>query len=175
MTSAVESLDDRVLEKLDKGHTRAEFQEALRLMREVQLPMAPTFIPFTPWTTRESYGEFLRALVELDLVEQVSPVQLAIRLLIPEGSLLMKVPEVRAMVQPFDWKGLCYPWHNRDPWVDGLHGSIQETIKREERRKTPRAGIFRKIWELAQAGEWPVEVPMAARATVPYLTEPWYC
>lgn len=175
VTSAVESLDDRVLERLDKGHTRAEFEEALRLMRAAGLPMAPTFIPFTPWTTHAGYAEFLRALVQLDLAEQVSPIQLAIRLLIPEGSLLMKLPEVRAMVQPFDWKGLCYPWQNRDVGMDTLHAAIQDTIKCEARRKTPRLAIFQKIWDLAQGGEWPVDVPRLARATVPYLTEPWYC
>ncbi|SPE38015.1 Radical SAM domain protein [Candidatus Sulfopaludibacter sp. SbA3] len=175
VTSAVESLDDAVLAKLDKGHTRADFAEALRLMREAGLALAPTFIPFTPWTTRASYADFLRALVELDLADQVAPIQLAIRLLIPEGSLLMKLPEVRAMVQPFDWKGLCYPWHNRSGEVDVLSASIQETIKREERRHAPRIAIFHKIWDLAQAGEWPIDVPMEARAAVPYLTEPWYC
>jgi hypothetical protein len=175
VTSAVESLDDAVLEKLDKGHTRADFEETLRLMRAAGLAMAPTFIPFPPWTTRESYARFLRALAELDLADQVSPIQLAIRLLIPEGSLMMKLSEIRAMVQPFDWKGLCYPWHNRDEAVDVLHASIQETIKREERRHVSRIGIFRKIWDLAEAGGWPLDVPMAARATVPYLTEPWYC
>ncbi|HWC95592.1 MAG TPA: CUAEP/CCAEP-tail radical SAM protein [Candidatus Sulfopaludibacter sp.] len=175
VVSAVESLDDAVLVRLDKGHTRADFEEALQLMRAAGLWMSPTFIPFTPWTTRETFAEFLRALVELDLADQVAPIQLAIRLLIPEGSLLMKLPEVRAMVDPFDWKGLCYPWHNRDGAVDVLCASIQETIKREERRHTPRMGIYRKIWDLAEAGEWRVDVPMESRATVPYLTEPWYC
>src|SRR3954451_1211670 len=53
--SAVESLDDAVLALLQKGHTRAGFIEALRLMRAAGLPMSPTFIPFTPWTTRESF------------------------------------------------------------------------------------------------------------------------
>ena len=86
VTSAVESLDDAVLERLAKGHTRADFVEALGLMRAVGLAMSPTFIPFTPWTTRESYRDFLRALVELGLAEQVAPIQLAIRLLIPEGA-----------------------------------------------------------------------------------------
>src|ERR1051326_929476 len=51
VTSAVESLDDGVLARLAKGHTRADFLEALRLTREASLPLSPTFIPFTPWTT----------------------------------------------------------------------------------------------------------------------------
>jgi radical SAM superfamily enzyme YgiQ (UPF0313 family) len=172
--SAVESLDDAVLEKLAKGHTRADFVEALGLMRAAGLPMAPTFIPFTPWTTRESYGRFLRDLAELHVVEQVAPIQLAIRLLIPEGSLLMELPEVRARVEPFDPRALAYPWRNWDPELDPLAAAIQETIKREERRQAGRGEIFRRIWDLAQAGDFP-QTPLPARATIPYLTEPWYC
>ena len=136
--------------------------------------MAPTFIPFHPWTTRESYREFLRALADANLVDQVAPIQLAIRLLIPEGSLLLELPEVRRMIEPFDPRGLCYPWHHRDPEVDALWRGIQETVKREERRRATRSEIFRKIWDLAGAGEFP-DLPLQARATIPYLTEPWYC
>ena len=172
--SAVESLDDAVLEKLAKGHTRADFVEALAVTRAAGLPLAPTFIPFTPWTTRTSYAGFLRDLAELDVVEQAAPIQLGIRLLIPEGSLLMELPEVRALVEPFDARALVYPWRNADPEVDRLAGAIQETIKREERRRAGRAEIFRRIWEVAGAGEFP-ETLLPARATIPYLTEPWYC
>jgi hypothetical protein len=172
--SAVESLDDAVLARLQKGHTRADFIEALGVMRAAGLPMSPTFIPFTPWTTRESFREFLRTLAELGLAPQVAPIQLAIRLLIPEGSLLLELPEVRAMIEPFDPRALCYPWHHADPEVDALCTAIQETIKLEERRKTSRAQIFEKIWNLASAGELP-DFALADRATIPYLTEPWYC
>jgi hypothetical protein len=175
VTSAVESLDDAVLEKLAKGHTRAGFEESLRIMRVEGLPLAPTFIPFTPWTTLTGYREFLRALVALDLVDQIAPVQLAIRLLLPEGSLLLESPEIRGMIEPFDPRGLCYRWRNTDPRIDALWGSIQETVKRAERRHQSRWEIFRKIWDLAEAGEFPVDVPMVSRATIPYLTEPWYC
>ncbi len=52
VTSAVESMDDAVLAKLDKGHTRADFIEVAREFRRLGLTLAPTFIPFTPWTTR---------------------------------------------------------------------------------------------------------------------------
>jgi len=174
VTSAVESLDDAVLERFAKGHTRADFLEALDLMRDVKLPMSPTFIPFTPWTTVESYREFLRQLAGLDLAGQIAPVQLAIRLLLPEGSLLLQLPEVRGMIEPFDPRGLCYPWRHPDPAVDELQRAVQDTIQREDRRKTSRAEIFRKVFDLAGAGQWP-DIPLADRATIPYLTEPWYC
>src|SRR5690349_21515927 len=55
VTSAVESVDDGVLEKLEKGHTRRDFIEVAGEFRATGLTLAPTFIPFTPWTTRESY------------------------------------------------------------------------------------------------------------------------
>ena len=174
VTSAIESLDDAVLAKLDKGHTSADFVEVAALTRAVGIPLAPTFIPFHPWTTMESYRAFLRTLAELDLATQVAPIQLAIRLLIPEGSLLLELAEIRQLAGLFDARALYYPWRNPDPRLDALCGKLQETIKREEKRRTPRAEIFRQIWELAENGEFP-DVPMAARATIPYLTEPWYC
>ena len=175
VTSAVESLEDGVLEKLAKGHTRADFREALALARAAGLPLAPTFIPFTPWTTRESYRGFLRELAELDLAEQVAPIQLAIRLLVPEGSLLLELPEMRATLGDFDPRALCYPWRNPDPAVDELQVSIQQLVQREERRGAPRADLFRKIWNLASGEPFPAQPPRVARAAIPYLTEPWYC
>jgi len=174
VTSAVESLDDAVLDKLQKGHTRADFLEALRLTRDAGVALAPTFLPFTPWTTLAGYRQFLRDIAELGLAEQVAPIQLAIRLLIPEGSLMLDLPEVRGMIEPFDPRGLCYPWHHPDPRVDELSTGIQQLIKRGDRRKTPRAEVFRKIWNLSGAGQFP-DVPRLGRATIPYLTEPWYC
>ena len=105
---------------------------------------------------------------------EIQLIQLAIRLLIPEGSLMLDLADVRARIEPFDSRGLCYPWRNRDPEMDRLSHVIQEVIKREERHGTPRIEIFRRIWELSQTASFP-EIPMPARATIPYLTEPWYC
>jgi len=175
ITSAVESFDDDVLEKLAKGHTRAGFREALRLTRTIGLPLSPTFIPFTPWTTRESYRDFLRELEDLDLIEQTAPIQLAIRLLIPNGSLLLELPEIRRMAGAFDARALCYPWRNADARLDALQTSILELVRCEERRGTPRLQIFRMIWDMAECGPWAWQTPRVARAAIPYLTEPWYC
>src|ERR1051325_4180189 len=174
VTTAIESFDDEILTLLAKHHTYADFLEALALAREAGLSLAPTFIPFTPWTTHESYRQFLRRLAELDLAAQIAPIQLGIRLLIPEGSLLLEIPEIRARIGLFDANALTYPWRNPDPSVDALCTGIQQLIKREEKRRTPRGEIFRQIWDLAGAGDFP-DTPLADRATIPYLTEPWYC
>jgi hypothetical protein len=174
VTSAVESLDDAVLERLDKGHTREDFVEALALMRPAGLPLAPPFIPFPPWTTMDGYRRFLRDLAALGLAGEVAPIQLAIRLLIPEGSRLLDLEEVRSGVGPFDEKSLAYPWKNPDPEVDRLAAALQASVQREERRHASGLEAFRCIWEISAAGVWP-DIPRPARATIPYLTEPWYC
>ena len=72
-----------MLEILNKGHTRADFIEVVHASRKVGLPVVPTFVTFTPWLTLESYRDLLWTLAELDLIDQVPSVQLAIRLLIP--------------------------------------------------------------------------------------------
>jgi radical SAM superfamily enzyme YgiQ (UPF0313 family) len=53
VTSAVESIDDRVLALLDKGHTRADFLDAVELCRGAGLILVPTFVAFHPWLTIE--------------------------------------------------------------------------------------------------------------------------
>jgi radical SAM superfamily enzyme YgiQ (UPF0313 family) len=173
--SAVESIDDAVLAKLDKGHTRAGFVEAVRITREAGLALSPTFIPFTPWTTWGGYRELLRLLVELELVENVSPIQLAIRLLIPAGSRLLELEEIRNLAGPFEARALAYPWAHAEPALDRLCVEIQELIKRDEKRGAGRAEIFQGIWRLAHGDAEARDFHLAARATIPYLTEPWYC
>ncbi len=67
VTSAVESVDDRILERLDKGHTRADFLRVIELFADAGLVLQPTFVPFTPWTTLEGYRDLLEVLAENDL------------------------------------------------------------------------------------------------------------
>ncbi|MCK5359889.1 MAG: radical SAM protein, partial [Gammaproteobacteria bacterium] len=85
VTTAVESVDDKILEHLDKGHSAAEFEQVVGLMSEHNIALAPTFIPFTPWTTLSNYIELLDKIAELKLIMSVNPVQLSLRLLIPSG------------------------------------------------------------------------------------------
>src|SRR3989338_7809664 len=98
ITAAVESVDDRVLEILAKNHTNDDFARAVALCRAAGIALAPTFVAFTPWTTLEGYVALLKRLLELDLVESMPPIQLAIRLLLPQGSLLLERPELQAHV-----------------------------------------------------------------------------
>ena len=170
--SAVESLNDQILALLEKGHTRADFVEAVRLTRDTGLTLTPTFVAFTPWTTLEDYRDILETLVRLDLVDNVAPIQLAIRLLIPAGSRLLDLPAVREKLGEFDSSALSYQWRHDDPELDRLCPEIQRLIQREERKKSSRREIFGQIWSLAHDLPLPA---LAPRNDVPGMSEPWYC
>ena len=182
VTSAVEAVDDRILALLDKGHTRADFYRVARLFREIGLPLSPTFVAFTPWTALAGYGELLSAIEELDLVDHVAPVQLAIRLLIPARSRLLELPEVRAMAAKYDAKVLAYPWRHRDRRVDTLQRQINDAVQAMGEHVDRRTAFehARRLWRRMMRSDktrvaLPEVPPAPARATIPYLTEPWYC
>jgi radical SAM superfamily enzyme YgiQ (UPF0313 family) len=171
VTSAVESVDDAVLAKLDKGHTRADFIQVAQEFRATGLTLAPTFIPFTPWTTRQSYRELLELLAELDLVEHAAPVQLALRLLIPRGSLLLELDDVQAVVGAFDEPALLYRWRHADPEVDALAGqALRIAASRGSRRE-----IFSYLWNLVSERPLFEDLDLLPRTAIPYLDEPWFC
>jgi hypothetical protein len=180
VTSAVESVDDAVLERLAKNHTRADFLRVVAMFREMGLTLQPTFVPFTPWTTLEGYCDLLEVLREEELVENVAPIQLAIRLLIPAGSRLLELDQIRRGVGDFDEAGLVYPWKHSDPRVDRLCEQIQGIVHAGEQMKRSRAQIFERIEDGAFAvsggGITRSALPvLASWAAVPYLNEPWYC
>ena len=149
VTSAVESIDDAVLEKLAKGHTRADFVEAVGIMREVGADAGADVRDLHAVDHVGRLSRIAARLVDLELVENVGPIQLAMRLLIPAGSRLLELPEIREVIGPFDPAALSYPWQHSDPALDRLCAEIQKLIQREERRRASRSEIFSKIWELA--------------------------
>jgi len=177
--SAVEYLDDAVLRALDKGHSREDFLHVVHAFRTLGLILHPTFVPFTQWTTMESYLDLLRVLHAESLMENVAPIQLGIRLLIPEGSRLLELDEVRRNVGPFDPESLFYPWKHSDPRVDELSETVQAIAAEGDRRKESRSIIFEGIWKTAHAAAGlaaPVLATLQAPiAAIPFLSEPWYC
>jgi radical SAM superfamily enzyme YgiQ (UPF0313 family) len=171
VTSAVESVDDRVLALLAKGHTRADFVEALELTRMHGLTLSPTFVAFTPWTTREGYLDLLRAIRDLDLIESVAPIQLAIRLLIPAGSKLLELKDLH--LEPFDPAALSWRWQHPDPEMDLLCADLQKLVGLGDRLGVSRSELFAMIWE--RAFGVPGDFRLENRPPVPRLTEAWYC
>jgi radical SAM superfamily enzyme YgiQ (UPF0313 family) len=181
VTTAVESFDDRVLDILDKGHTRDDFIRALQAARAVGLVLVPTFVAFHPWITLGGYEDLLETIASLDLVDSVPPVQLAIRLLIPSGSYLLNLSEVRELIGPFDAAALSYTWVHPDLRVDALQCDVEGLVDRASKSGADRRTIFELVWQRLQRDmgdpgkPLPRVPPGRQRATIPYLEEPWYC
>jgi radical SAM superfamily enzyme YgiQ (UPF0313 family) len=176
ITSAVESIDDEVLRKLAKGHTRDDFIRAVDLCRSADVTLSPTFVPFTPWTTIDGYVELLETLARHDLVEHVAPIQLALRLLVTAASPLLDLSDIRSTVQPFDGASLTWPWHHEDGRVDRLQAAVMNIVW--VGMDSSRGALFEAVRDVAfeAAGRVrPSPRPARNRATVPYLNEPWYC
>jgi len=176
VTSAVESIDDRVLAIFDKGHTRADLLATVALCREAGVTLVPTFVAFHPWLTLASYCDLLDTIESLDLVDRVAPIQLAIRLLVPEGSRLLTVPEMRPYLGAFDPATLTHRWTHPDPRVDALQQEVMAIVG--TRLTADRRAVFDEVSALAHQRAHlprPRSRPARDRATVPYLNEPWYC
>jgi len=184
VTSALESFDGEILEILDKRHTADDVRQVVSLFEEVGLTLNPTFVAFSPWTTLEGYRDFLATILELNLVDNVAPIQYAIRLLVPAGSKLLELTGVRQLVGDFDEAALCYPWANPDPRVDRLHSDVLEVVKDFQSKGNSRREIFGEVWKLAHEvyaaralNSLRVleldEIP--PRELLPYLSEPWFC
>ncbi|HXQ29246.1 MAG TPA: CUAEP/CCAEP-tail radical SAM protein [Gemmatimonadales bacterium] len=169
LVSAVESLSDVVLAKLEKGHTRADVVQALGVVRGAGIVLRPSFVAFTPWTTLADYVDVLDFVAAHDLIDEVDPVQFAIRLLIPPGSLLLKKGVVEPFLGPLDPRALTYPWVHPDPRMDALHAEVTAIVARGA--MSARDAFARLCEAAGRVGP----VPQNGRARSPRLTEPWFC
>jgi len=179
IVSAAESLDDRVLGHLAKGHTRADIVEALGVARAAGIALRPTWVAFTPWTTLEGYREWLDFLAAEGLVDHVDPVQYGIRLLVPPGSLLLDLPEMTPHMGGPVPGGFHYRWTHPDPRVDRLAGEVAAMVATAAEHDEDAGLTFDRVRALAAAAAGapaPTPVDLAAgRARPPRLTEPWFC
>ena len=181
VTSAVETVKDDVLRLLDKGHTREDFLQALAVCRQAGICLNPTFVAFMPWVSLVDYIDLLSVIAEQGLIEHVAPIQLAMRLLIPDGSKLLDLPEMGPSLREFDADALSYRWEHPDPRMDALCAEALQLVQNGEAEGASRADLFHRLWQAAhKAAQIPAPLipgPAVnlARAPVPYLDEPWYC
>ena len=177
--TAAESLDDQVLDRLAKGHTRADIVEALGAVRAAGIAPRPTWVAFTPWTTLEGYREWLDFLAAEALVDHVDPVQYGIRLLIPPGSLLLDLPELRGQLGDPAPGTFHYRWTHADPRVDRLADEVSAAVAAAAEHDEDAALTFDRVRTRAAAAAGAPPPPAlglpSGRPRPPRLTEPWFC
>jgi radical SAM superfamily enzyme YgiQ (UPF0313 family) len=182
VVTAVELLNDDVLARLDKGHTADDAAAAVALLREHGIQPRPTFLPFTPWTALDDVLDLLEFVASHDLVGNVDPVQYSLRLLLPEGSLLLSDPDpvLRDALGEYDAERLTYAWRAADPMVDLLQARLAELVERSAGEGEPAFETFAKVraaaLEVAERGdEEALAIPAGSTEGRPRLTEPWFC
>ena len=181
VVSAVESLSNTVLERLDKGHSRDDVIEALRILRGAGIVLRPTFVSFTPWATIDDYIDILEFVESQGLIDQVDPVQYSIRLLVPPGSLLLSQPDSNEWLGRLVQESFSYEWAHPDPRMDELHRRVSALVEQAAGGNDDAGETFYTILELAHAvrgdalaGRLALQVD-PARLRPPRLTEAWFC
>ena len=181
IVSAVESLSDVVLARLEKGHTRADVGQAVAALRGAGIALRASLVAFTPWTTIDDYLDVLEFFGDADGAGAVDPVQYAIRLLVPPGSALLSRPWMQEHLGALDPAGFTFRWTHPDPRMDDLYRSVQEIVARGTADQAPGHEIVAAIRDAAVAvrdGRPPNHrrpPPLAPRLQSPRLTEPWFC
>jgi radical SAM superfamily enzyme YgiQ (UPF0313 family) len=179
VVSAAESLDDRILGYLAKGHTRADLVAALAAARRAGIALRPTWVAFTPWTTLDGYREWLDFLADEELVDHVDPVQYGIRLLVPPGSRLLELPAMQPHLGGLVPGGFHHRWTHPDRRVEHLAGEVADAVAAAAGRREDAGTTFEHVRALAAAAAGaPAPPPLALppdRRRPPRLTEPWFC
>jgi radical SAM superfamily enzyme YgiQ (UPF0313 family) len=176
-TTAVESLSDRVLERLAKGHRRADVARAFEVAAGAGIALRPTLVPFTPWETLDGYLDLVETFAARGWLEAVDPVQLSLRLLVPSGSLLEGAPDVDFV--RLDEQALTWRWRHPDPRMDALHAEVAAAVAAGERAGTPagetRASVLALAALAAGRARGPAVAPPPSGRPAPRLTEHWFC
>ncbi len=181
VTSAIESVSETVLAKLEKGHTAADIDTALAILDAAGIALQPTLVAFTPWTSLDDYLAQLEFILDRGLEAHIAPVQLSIRLLLPPHSVLLSSPDAAAWLEALDPAAFTYRWHHPDPRLDQLHILVSERVAAGEAEGEPTAVTHAAIRTLAYAVAGcpePAGPPAgyaATRRPPPRLTENWFC
>ena len=177
VTTAVESFDNRILQLLKKGHTRSDFAKVIELCDKINLGLVPTFVAFTPWTTPETYLEFLREIVRFNLVSRVPTVQYGLRLLVPRGSYLLQQEGFRGFLGRYDTDALSYAWNYKKPVSGNFETEIRSVVEGFVAKGLPASQAFEELWQFVHAMN-EIQAPVLPRdysMLMPTMSESWYC
>lgn len=180
ITTAVESVEEDILRLLDKGHSQDDFKHAAKIAKDLGLTLSPTFVPFTPWTTKEGFLHLLKTIAELDLIENVAPIQLAIRLLIPNQSYLLDLAEMQPHLLGYDQAALSHKWRNPDESVEEFCTAVQALVETSAIENHSRQDTFKALYDasLKACGKEHESLPTLSalpNLPIPSMSEPWFC
>jgi hypothetical protein len=176
VVSAFESVDDRTLAILDKGHTVADMIDAIEVVRNAGIHVRPTWLPFLPWTTPQDIAGILQFLDAHGLASALDPVQMAIKVLVPEGSLLIEHPVMKNHLSHFDGDALTWVWDFVHPDSERLHKELDRIAGQAsdcaEESETTLKAMRRVVSDISGVELGPQH---EFGSDVPRLSESWFC
>ena len=175
VVSAFESTDDETLAILDKNHSAADMSEAVAVLRSSGIHVRPTWLPFFPWTSPHDVAGIVDFIDSHRLWAATDPVQLAIRLLIPEGSLLETHPAVMPHLTGYRPESLTWSWEFEDPTTEQLHRELDSIAAQASDCGADAGETLQRMREtIGDIAEVDLS-PMPSSPSVPRLTESWFC
>jgi hypothetical protein len=114
-------------------------------------------------------------------IEQLDPVHLSIRLLVPPGSALLDISDSQQWLGKLDPAAYTYLWQHPEPHMDDLHKKVASLVEEAERMKADPVETFFQVKALslaAQGKDFSVSQATqryGSRKVLPHLTESWFC
>ena len=176
VVSAFESVDEATLEILDKNHTVQDMSGAVGVLRDAGIHVRPTWLPFLPWTRPDHLVQLVRFLDDHELWAATDPVQLAIKLLIPEGSLLESHPAVTPFLLEYEPSALTWAWGFEHSSTELLHKQLDvfaaEASDAAADSHEVLAAMRKAIGDETGVDFGPIRW---SGEETPRLTESWFC
>ena len=181
VVSAVESLSETVLERLQKGHSRTDVSLAFEVLAAAGIALRPSFVSFTPWTTIDDFIDVLEFVESRGLIDHVDPIQYSIRLLVPPGSLLLSSADTDRWLGPLVQESFTHEWKHPDARMDELQRQVSALVEQAAGASEDSVSTFYRICDVAYGvkGEAAADRKRAPwnplRLKPPRLTEAWFC
>ena len=177
MVSAVESLSDRVLTVLEKHHTRADVEEALKIVHAAGIALRPTWVAFTPWTTLDDYLEVLEFIEEQWADRPRGPGAVHHPAAGPAGLLPGGAPRHAAVPGAAGPGGVQLSLGPSRPAMDRLQKAVSKLVEADTKaartRPTPSTGCG--TWRPGGSPKACLHQLPRDRVRAPRLSEPWFC
>lgn len=175
VVSAFETVDQETLEILDKGHDVADMAEAVELTRSAGIHIRPTWLPFMPWSTPDDVAAIFEFIARHDLAGATDPVQMAIKLLIPRGSLLEDHPAVMPYLSQYDATALTWRWSFGNSETEVLQKELETIASNASDCGQEAATTLTEMATVVSRISGRAVSDLGQDGNVPRLTESWFC
>jgi hypothetical protein len=151
-------------------------EKAVQVSREAGVHIRPTWLPFFPWTTPDDVARIFQFIHDNDLTGATDPVQLSIKLLLPNGSLLADHPALTPHLEAYDTQALTWRWRFANPDTEVLYKELESIAASASDCGQEAAATLDEMRQaVSEMVGYRIRSSTAASTAAPRLTESWFC